>query len=140
VNWVILTIKRAMNKLCLFLEIKASMNKLCLFLEIFSHHGLSQDIHHLIMDDIMILARHDMSDKVFRRAPIKITRVIGGPTQQCQCWTSYCPYKTTDMTDYIMVRCSCVVGSKYIKIDYWETVYHHECYKEYLNHWIRIFL
>jgi len=110
---------------------------MCLFLRIFGHHGISQDVQRIIIGNMMILTKYTRVD-VFRRLPIKITRVIGGPTQQCQCWTSYCPYKMR-MTDYVIVRDS-GIHSKYIKTEYWETVYHHECYKKYLNHWISISL
>jgi len=114
------------------------MNKLCLFLEIFGHHGLSQDIHHLIIGDMMTHTLRDMDNRYNSEVLTNITKVIGGPTRRCMCLTSYCPYRMTDITDYVIVRCS-YKGSRPTKIKDWDVVYHHDCYKRYLDHWILVF-
>jgi len=106
------------------------MNKLCLFLEIFGHHGLSQDIHKIILDDIMTLTRYEVRCK--RRLPIAVIKVINGPPHDCQ--FSYCSHG--QLTDYVIVTRQFEHKGKEIV---GKTILHHDCYEGYLEGWLYAF-
>jgi len=110
-------------------------NKMCSFLRVFGHYGLSQDVQRLIIGNIITHTTQKEGYKISCNPPIKITRVIGGPTKRCQCQSSYCLMPV--MTDYVIA--TYCTNNRFTGISYWDVPYHHECYKEYLDYLIQVF-